>query len=651
MPPPPAITTDMLEMTPPALDGAPVAEQKFPLLFHTSAQQIIAYRDGRPGTVGEFLQDVADVARWLPVGGHVFNVCADRYLFTVGLCATLLAGKISLLPSTHTPEMVRQLASFAPDAFCLHDSEKSGIALPSWRMPLLQPRAERAVVPDNPMRMAPDGIARTAAETLTESTAETSLCIPEIEAARVMAYVFTSGSTGLPVPHRKTWGFLVRNIRAAAQRLELAGEAAAQPVTLIGTVPPQHMYGFESTVLLALLGGLAFSNRQPFYPHDIRAELDLIPGSRILVTSPVHLRALLQSSPQVPAATMLLSATAPLAHKLAVEAETAFAAPLIEIYGSTETGQIATRRTARTDAWQLFPEVRLVAAPDSVAAGLGQAAATATAADEADVFWVSGGHVEQPVPMGDVLEEIDATHFRLLGRRADMINIAGKRSSLAYLNHQLNAIDGVLDGAFHMPDTPASPTDAKSAEPAVIRLVAFAVAPHRSLAEVLRELRQRIDIVFMPRPLCLIGTLPRNGTGKITHEMLERLHAQHVLRIPAAPETSAASPAAAAADTSADLPASIAFTIAAHHPARAGHFPGQPIVPGVMLLDHALSLLGEATGNSFEVCQIASAKFPSPASFGEPMKISYRVLAGGALRFSVEQGASVVASGTLAQSR
>jgi len=70
----------------------------------------------------------------------------------------------------------------------------------------------------------------------------------------------------------------VKNVRAAAARLGLLGEARA---TLIGTVPPQHMYGFESTVLLALLGGLAFSNRQPFYPVDIRAELAAVRNKKI----------------------------------------------------------------------------------------------------------------------------------------------------------------------------------------------------------------------------------------------------------------------------------------------------------------------------------------------------------------------------------
>ena len=52
--------------------------------------------------------------------------------------------------------------------------------------------------------------------------------------------------------------------------------------TLIGTVPPQHMYGFESTVLLALVSGNAFSAERPFYPADIAAAVAAAPRPRAL---------------------------------------------------------------------------------------------------------------------------------------------------------------------------------------------------------------------------------------------------------------------------------------------------------------------------------------------------------------------------------
>jgi acyl-coenzyme A synthetase/AMP-(fatty) acid ligase len=542
----------------------------FPLVFHSSPDQTIAWRDGASVSVRRFLADVRRVAAALPDGGHVFNVCADRYRFTVSLCATLLAGKTSLLPSTHTPEMVRALASFAPDAFCLHDSDACSIGLPRFRYP------------DAPLSR--------------ESADEP---VPQIDAARVVAYVFTSGSTGAPVPHRKTWGFLVRNVRAAAERL---GLLHTEPATLIGTVPPQHMYGFESTVLLAMLGGIAFSNRQPFYPVDIRAELNAVPEPRVLVSSPIHLRALFAGDDVLPRAALVLSATAPLAEKLALDAEARLQAPLMEIYGSTETGQIATRRTAQSAAWELFPDI--VFTPR-------------TGEDGEPTMWASGGHVEMPVPMGDALELIDKTRFLLHGRRADLINIAGKRTSLAYLNHQLNAVPGVIDGVFYMPD------ESRDAD-AVQRLMALVVAPDLNAADLQRALRERIDAAFMPRPLMFVDTLPRNATGKLPREVLTHLIEQERAK-----------------------KAALSFTIDADHPALAGHFPGHPIVPGVVLLDHALDAIGAALGTRFDACKIESAKFPSPAAPGEALDIAFEAAASGAIRFTIRAGERAVASGSI----
>lgn len=567
-----------------------------PLVFHSSPDQTIAWRDGSPVTVRAFVADVARVAAALPAGGHVFNVCRDRYRFAVSLCAALVAGRISLLPSTHTPEMVRQLASFAPDAFCLHDAPDCTIDLPRFAYP--------DAAPGEPASDAP-------------------FAVPQIDAARIMAYVFTSGSTGQPVPHRKTWGFLVACVRAAADRLGLLDGRAA---TLIGTVPAQHMYGFESTVLLALLGGLAFSNRQPFYPGDIRDELDAIPQPRVLVTSPIHLRALLSAGHALPRAALVLSATAPLSEKLAREAEAALDAPLVEIYGSTETGQIATRRTSQGAAWALFPDIRLDARDEP------------GGDDSGPTVWVSGGHVEAPVPMGDALELLGDGRFLLHGRKADLVNIAGKRTSLAYLNHQLNAIAQVVDGVFFMPDE-AAPAHGDTAREPVTRLVALVVAPTLAAADLQRALRERIDPAFMPRPLVFVDALPRNETGKLPRDVLAALVAHHA-------RATAATAAPPAGRDPAGPPA-LAFTIAADHPALPGHFPGHPVVPGVVLLDHAIQTIGAALNRPLHAWRLGSAKFLSPVAPGEPLALAYDAAASGAIRFTVRAGSREVATGVL----
>jgi acyl-coenzyme A synthetase/AMP-(fatty) acid ligase len=262
------------------------------------------------------------------------------------------------------------------------------------------------------------------------------------------------------------------------------------------------MYGFESSVLLGLQSGNALCAERPFYPADVCSTLAALPRPRVLISTPIHLRALLTAQVDLPGTDLIVSATAPLSQDLAREVEERFATRLLEIYGSTETGQIAARRTAQTLEWQLWPGVSLTVKD-------GQP-------------WAQGGHVEQPTPMCDVLEMTGEDRFLLHGRMADLVNIAGKRSSLAYLNHQLNSIHGVVDGTFFLPDeTHASSTG-------VTRVAAFVVAPGLDAAALTEELRKRIDPVFLPRPLLFVDRLPRNGTGKLPHEALKALAATHL---------------------------------------------------------------------------------------------------------------------------
>ncbi len=107
--------------------------------------------------------------------------------------------------------------------------------------------------------------------------------------------------------------------------------------------------------------------------------------------------------------------------------------------------------------------------------------------------------------------------FLLLGRHSDLVSIAGKRSSLAYLNHQIAALPGVVDAAFFQPDPAPGDRD-------ITRLCAFAVAPGQSQRQLLARLRQRVDAAFLPRPLYIVDALPRNATGKLARAQLQALY-------------------------------------------------------------------------------------------------------------------------------
>jgi len=91
----------------------------------------------------------------------------------------------------------------------------------------------------------------------------------------------------------------------------------------------------------------------------------------------------------------------------------------------------------------------------------------------------------------------------------------------------------------------------------------------------------------------------------------------------------------------------IALPIAADHPAFSGHFPGAPIVPGVVLLDEALFAIGNAIGKNVSACQIGALKFLSPVAPGEPVQVQYAMQANGAIRFDIASAARKVATGSI----
>jgi acyl-coenzyme A synthetase/AMP-(fatty) acid ligase len=448
-----------------APDALAVIPCRFPLLAHTAAADVVAWRDGAAISRARFLGDVHQLMSLLPAGRHVLNLCSDRYRFAVGLAAALLSGKISLLPPAQTPEMLRELQAFAPDLYCLCDDDTPVHGLPLLRYPFSLDPVDCDDAP------------------------------PEIDGAQMVAWMFTSGSTGAPQRHAKCWGSLVSAGRAGARRMGLC-EGAQH--ALVATVPPQHMFGFEVSVLLAWQSPAAFYAGRPFYPEDIRVALESLPPPRTLVTTPFHLHNWLAGAVDMPRVENIVSATAPLSQGLAQQAETRCGARVFEIYGSTETGQLASRLTAHEVEWQLYDGLQLTI--------------------EEDGAWVSGAHVAPRVRVHDRLQRVSAQGFLLHGRSGDLVNIAGKRSSLGYLNFQLNAIPGVQDGVYFVPGEEQADE--------VTRLTAFVVAPGLCAAELKQALRQRLDPLFLPRPLYFVTDLPRNESGKLTLAALRQLAAR-----------------------------------------------------------------------------------------------------------------------------
>ena len=434
-----------------------MARPSRPLLADASQQRVITWREGRAITVKQFLADVNVLAAGLPAAQAAVNLCEDRYAFLVAFAALLVRGQTNLLPPSRAAHAIDETLAAHPDSYTLGDA---------------------GLDPAPPRYLRFTANAQSSADSAT-SIAETALA----------AIGYTSGSTGVPRANPKRWGKLAIS---TGHNDALLRALAGGDYHVVATVPSQHMYGLEFSVLLPLFGHAAVCASKPFFAADIAASLQQLPEPRILVTTPVHLRALLDSGYPLPRISGIVSATAPLSRDLALAAEARYGAPLQEVFGSTETCVIAHRRTAQEDAWTPYAGVTLHPQPDGTR--------------------IEAPQLVHPVVLADIVELLADGRFRLRGRNTDLLEIAGKRASLGDLTHKLLAVPGVRDGVVFQ----ANDTDAMG----VRRIAALVVAPNLDAGAILDALRCDVDPVFLPRPLKLVDALPRSETGKLPRAAL-----------------------------------------------------------------------------------------------------------------------------------
>lgn len=396
----------------------------------------------------DFLKKVTGVRRWLadttPPMSAIALLCDRRTTFLCGLAAAVAETRPVLLPNDGTPHTLAALEQALGPLTVVDDTLLDSLA----------------PAPAQPLFLRDDA----------------DICL------------FTSGSTGTPVAHHRRWGSLAMASAGWREVLNLGQEGAS----IIATVPAQHMFGFETAAVLPLLhDDITVHDLRPFYPADIVRALSEMAGPRLLVTTPVHLDVLCRSGLALPRLHGIVSATAPLSASLAARAEAAFQAPVTDIYGSTETGMIASRQPARSDIWTPRRDVSLTISGDGKAV-------------------VRAAHLPVPVPLADLLDPCPDGRFRLIGRDADMLNIAGKRASLAGLTQHLLALPGVEDAAMVMPE----------AVNGIGRPVAVLVAPHLNASTVQQHLRKRVADAFVPRRVVFVDQIPRTSVGKLGRSAL-----------------------------------------------------------------------------------------------------------------------------------
>lgn len=393
------------------------------------------------------------LAALLPKKSYVINLHANRYRFLRAFCAAIVAGQCTLMPANRQPHTLRQLRKIFRDSYVIGQNG------------------------DEPQVDSAD-----------------DANVPDIDPDQLCAIAFTSGSTGVPKPNEKFWRTLAEGARGNT-RLLLGDDH--EHVNLVATVPPQHMWGLETSIMMPLFARIAISDTTPFYPQDIVDTVDSLPHPVALVSSPVHLESLRRSGVQPKRLDRILTATAPLTKELAMGLERTFQARVQDVFGCSESGILATRNTSTEELWTYADYFELYSSKEGVR--------------------IRAEHLPEDVLLPDIVELVGDRQYRWLGRQADMVNIAGKRGSLADLNHQLCRVPGVIDGVVF----------AREEQPD--RLAALVVAPGMEISDVLAGLKERVEPVFLPRPIYKVDMLPRQETGKIAvravHEMFERIRA------------------------------------------------------------------------------------------------------------------------------
>ena len=437
-------------MGPSALDAPELLVPIDPL------RRTFAFTKGEEVSFEKYLQDAGLVLDCIGMESRLLLECRDRYNFAVALMATIVDSKSLVLPPDQGRMTRREIESANPGLKAIQD-----VDLEKWLS-----------------RSGPPRLSRTSAHVIEEMRSSNKIAV----------VTYTSGTSGVPKPYQKTPVTLSQS--AALIDYFLGGVSG---VRIVATVPPQHMYGLETSVLLPLYRGGVLDGRWPFFPADIVSALEDGPGPVSLITTPFHLSALLRDhSLTMPPVRFVVSATAPLGRDLAIEAERRFSAPLLEIYGCTELGSIAGRRPSVSEEWAWFDGV--------------------SGSQQGDRTLISARHVPDVISEADLIQRCADGRFILRGRQSDLVNVAGKRTSLGYLERQALRVEGILDIVFLQ--HPCS-------QNGVERLGAIVTTSSRLSVSAIRALLgEALDPVFVPRTILIADRIPRDRIGKISRKDL-----------------------------------------------------------------------------------------------------------------------------------
>lgn len=526
-----------------------------------------AFHDGKPVPFARLADDVAALSaqlqerpeqRWL-------LMAEDAYAIAVGFLATLYAGRIIVFPANLQPGHIAELSKQF-DGILAHGQAA-------------QPAAPMLEI------FAPD-------------TGAEKLPLHSFDARAAEIILHTSGTTGAPLAVHKSLACLEAELSAFAEVFE-------QPIayTVLATVPAHHIYGLLFRVLWPLVAGRPFVAELIRYPEELERALAKAENN-LLISSPAFLgRALkvLDIDALKASLTTVFSSGGPLAPEIAAAYNAQLNAPIIEVYGSTETGGIGYRSVL--DAFNPAPLTPLPGV-------------TLAINPEDDIL-----SVDSPfLPDGQTFQTADRARllpdgrFELLGRADRIVKIEERRISLSEVEQKLAT--EVEVAAIHV-EMLAGSTGRNFLGAVIVPTEAgwdaLAENGKRVLTQKLRNaLMPHMELAAIPRKWRFVRKMPETVQGKIILAQLQAMFSQSPEDV-TRPILVDRQSSATTLQLKLKLPGELKYFD--------GHFDDYPILPGVIQLGWAIEFARDEFSLSAAVERIDALKFFRVLTAGEEVTL------------------------------
>jgi acyl-coenzyme A synthetase/AMP-(fatty) acid ligase/3-hydroxymyristoyl/3-hydroxydecanoyl-(acyl carrier protein) dehydratase len=526
------------------------------VLSHPRPDDLTVCRDGaRMIDLSEFRVQVGGMAaRLREQPAERYALCIDdAFYFAVALFAVLLAGKHVVVPASAVPGYLASLAR-------TYDAVLTDIDI---NIDYTRPRADIHDSSDTGALYI---------------DADATLCL------------FTSGTSGVPKAIHKT----LRALSDEADRLDREWGALLGDATVLSSVPHHHMFGLMFHVLWPLAAGRPFERVLSVDPAQVRAQLAHCPRAA-LISTPAHLARwpeLAGFLEWAPVPRLIFSAGSVLPSRVASHyADTVGVAP-IDIYGSTETGAIAWRRPDLTQAWRPIADIAFRSGEDGALEVRMPAGDSTLAAGSGNAHW----------HRTDDRASFDADgYFHLAGRLDRVIKLEGTRVSLPEIEDRLLAHPHVAQAALVMLDR----GQRKHLGAVIVLTTDGSALLHaqgrvRFARQLRRYLAEFVDPMALPRHWRFRFALPFDARGKLPASNLVAAFDPQGREVMVLAETRAGE--------SLRYDLRVPPTLAHFE----GHFPGAPILPGVLQVDWAIRFAAHHFPEVRALASIDRLKFMSP---------------------------------------